>query len=372
MSLSAFASIPSPPSNGLHIGPFFLHAYGLAYVVGVAAAILIARRRWEKAGGDRSLVYEVALWGFPAGLIGGRIYFLITSWDQVPKHWWGPLAIWQGGLGIWGGVLGGTLAGLWVLRRRRADVYAFMDAAAPALLVAQAIGRIGNYFNQELFGRPTDLPWGLSIDAAHRPAGYTGYATFHPTFLYELIWNLGLAGVLVWLGARRRVRAPGLFALYVAGYSGFRVFEESLRIDPSQHLLGLRLNTYVAASLCVAGLVWFAAVQRRWRVRWRSGARLLAVAWLVCWAAGCGGLGFTSGSRPASRTASPPASRSAAETARLVNWQQIWCYSDQNRCQSAQRPYRPVSLPTPSAPASGAVPVANLKPGPTPDRLARA
>ena len=256
------AAIPSPASNGIHLGPVFLHAYGLAYVVALVVAITITTRRWEARGGSRELVYEVALWGFPAGLIGGRLYFLATSWNEVPHHWWGPLAVWQGGLGIWGGIAGGTLAGLWVLRRRGADIAGFMDAAAPGLLVAQAIGRIGNYFNQELFGGPTSLPWGLRIDPAHRPEAYEHFATFHPTFLYELIWNVALACALVWLGRRGRIRAPGLFALYVAGYSGFRIFEELLRVDPAHHILGLRLNFFVAAVLCVAGLEWFVRIQR--------------------------------------------------------------------------------------------------------------
>ena len=264
MTTEAF--IPSPHSNGLSIGPFFLHAYGIAYVFAVGASILITRRRWERVGGDPDLVYEVALWGFPAGLIGGRIYFLVTSWDQVPKHWWGPFAIWQGGLGIWGGIAAGAAAGIWVLRRRlpKSEIPKFLDAAAPALLVAQAIGRIGNYFNQELFGGPTTLPWGLEIDPAHRPVGYEQYATFQPTFLYELIWNLSLAAFLVWLGHHRRIRAPGLFALYVAGYSGFRIFEELLRVDPAHHIFGLRLNFYVASLLCIAGSLWFVAIQRGW------------------------------------------------------------------------------------------------------------
>jgi hypothetical protein len=152
-----------------------------------------------------------------------------------------------------------------VLRRRGADIPLFMDAAAPGLLVAQAIGRVGNYFNQELFGGPTSLPWGLQIDAAHRPIGYGHYATFHPTFLYELIWNLALAGALVWLGRRSRIRAPGLFALYVAGYSGFRIFEELLRVDPAHHILGLRLNSYVATLLLAAGVIWFARIERAGR-----------------------------------------------------------------------------------------------------------
>jgi prolipoprotein diacylglyceryl transferase len=288
--LTLLASIPSPPSNGLHLGPFFVHAYGLAYVAALVAAVAITTRRWERAGGDRDLVYEVALWGFPAGLIGGRLYFLATSWDQVPAHWWGPFAVWDGGLGIWGGIACGTLAGLWVLRRRGANVPRFLDAAAPALLVAQAIGRIGNYFNQELFGGPTGLPWALQIAPAHRPLGYEQFATFHPTFLYEIVWNLALAAVLVWLGRNRRVRAPGLFALYVAGYSLGRIGEELLRVDPAHHILGLRLNLYVAALLFAAGLFWFARIQggRGLACRWRKPTALV-IAGAAAALSGCGG-----------------------------------------------------------------------------------
>jgi prolipoprotein diacylglyceryl transferase len=262
MLCGVLAAIPSPHGNGVHIGPLFFHAYGLAYVVALLAAVAIVRVRWQARGGSAELVREVAVWGFPAGLVGGRLYFLATSWDQVPDHWWGPFAIWDGGLGIWGGIAGGTLGGLWVLRRRGADIPAFLDAAAPALLVAQAIGRIGNWFNQELFGGPTTLPWALEIDPAHRPLGYERYATFHPTFLYELIWNLLLAAALVRLGRTGRVRPGGLFALYVAGYSGFRIFEETLRVDPAHHIFGLRLNLYVASILCAVGLLWFARIQR--------------------------------------------------------------------------------------------------------------
>jgi prolipoprotein diacylglyceryl transferase len=254
--------LPSPPSNGFYIGPLFIHAYGLCYVVAVIAALTIAARRWEAGGGDRELVYDVALWGFPAGVIGGRLYFLATSWSEVPPHWWGPFAIWDGGLGIWGGIALGALAGIWRLRRAGANVPAFMDAAAPALLVAQAIGRIGNYFNQELFGAPTKLPWALEISVEHRPIGYLQYATFNPTFLYELIWNLLLASALVWLGHHRKIRAPGLFALYVAGYSFARIGEELLRVDPAHHIFGLRLNFYVASILCLIGIVWFIRIQR--------------------------------------------------------------------------------------------------------------
>jgi prolipoprotein diacylglyceryl transferase len=256
------AFLPSPSHNGFYLGPLFVHAYGLAYVVGVLAAVTLTVRRWESLGGERQLVYDVALWGFPAGVIGGRLYFLATSWNEVPPHWWGPFAIWKGGLGIWGGIALGTLAGIWVLRRRGANVTLFMDAAVPGLLVAQAIGRIGNYFNQELFGSPSKLPWALEISAAHRPLGYAQYATFQPTFLYELVWNLLLAAALVWLGRRRSIKPPGLFALYVAGYSFARIGEELLRVDPAHHIFGLRLNFYVATLICLAGLIWFVRSQR--------------------------------------------------------------------------------------------------------------
>ena len=257
------ASIPSPSFNDVRIGPFTVHVYGVMYVFAVFAAVGITRRRWRQQGGDPDLVYEVALYGVPAGLIGGRLYFLITSWDQASHTWWGPFAVWDGGLGIWGGILAGTLAGLWVLRRRGAEVRRFLDAAAPALLVAQSIGRIGNWFNQELFGSPTTLPWALRISPAHRPEGYATYATFHPTFLYEILWNLSLAAALVWLGHHRRINPGGLFALYVAGYSAFRIVEELLRVDPAHHILGLRLNFFIASLLCGGGLAVFARLQRR-------------------------------------------------------------------------------------------------------------
>jgi prolipoprotein diacylglyceryl transferase len=291
------AFIPSPPSNGIHLGPLFLHVYGLMYVIGIALAVAITIRRWEAApgghggpspreagrvarpirwrslpsgaqpGGDRALVYDVLVWALPAGLIGARIYFDVTTpFDITPHTWWGPLAIWKGGLGVWGGIAAGAAVGAWRVRRAGADVPAFMDAVAPALLVAQAVGRIGNYFNQELFGKPSTLPWALEISPAARlnaglPSADLKYATFQPSFLYELVFDLALAALLVWLG-RRLVRPPGLFALYVAGYSGYRIFEETIRIDSSAHFLGLRLNFFIAVTVTVAGLAWFAVSQR--------------------------------------------------------------------------------------------------------------
>src|ERR1700730_8519203 len=279
---STLAFIPSPPADGIHLGPLFVPAYGLMYAIGIALAVYITARRWAAAGGDRALVYDVVVWAVPVGLVGARIYFDVTTpFDITPHAWWGPLAIWKGGLGVWGGIAAGgaagvwrgrrgggggiaagAAAGVWRVRRAGADVGLFMNAVAPALLVSQGIGRIGNYFNQELFGGPTSLPWGLEIAPAFRPLGYARYATFQPTFLYELIFDLLLAALLVWLGHHRGIKPPGLFALYVTGYSAFRIFEESLRVDPSEHFFGLRLNFYVASVLTVVGIAWFVRTQR--------------------------------------------------------------------------------------------------------------
>ena len=265
--MNLLAAIPSPAKNGFYIGPLFFHAYGIAYVVGVALVILICRWRWRKLGGDPELPYEIAMWAFPAGLIGGRLYFDVTTPSQIPDHWWGFIAIWDGGLGIWGGVAGGVLVGLWVAHRRltHAQLLQMMDVVGPALLVPQAIGRIGNYFNQELFGKPSSLPWALKISPSHRPPGYLHYATFEPTFLYELVWDLLAFVFLYWLGSRRKVRAPGLFWLYVAAYSGFRIFEETQRIDYSNHILGMRVNFWIALILCVFALIVFTLIQRGFR-----------------------------------------------------------------------------------------------------------
>ena len=262
------ASIPSPSINSIHLGPLDIHFYALMYLVGIALAIMLTRRRWRAVGGDPELVGEIALWAVPAGIIGGRIYFDITTPMDVPHVWYGPLAVWSGGLGIWGGVLLGGLVGMWRLRKRGVSPALFADAMAPGLLMAQGIGRIGNYFNKELFGRPTSLPWGLQIPYQYRvtggiPAADLHFSTFQPTFLYELIFDFAWAGVLIWIGHRRQIKPPGIFALYVFGYSAYRIFEESLRIDSSVHIFGLRLNFYIATILAIIGAVWFVRSQRR-------------------------------------------------------------------------------------------------------------
>jgi prolipoprotein diacylglyceryl transferase len=217
--------------------------------------------RWVRRGGDWDLVLKVAVWGVAAGIVGARAYHDITSWDEVssPK-WKGIFAVWEGGLGVWGGILLGCLVGAVVVRREGVRVRDMMDAVAPGLLLAQGIGRWGNWWNQELYGKPTDLPWGLKIDPEHRVAGYEDDATFHPTFLYEFIYDLIGVGLLLLLDRRFRFRPPALFALYVSYYTAGRFCEELLRIDPAHHFAGLRLNAWVSLvvfALSTGFFVWW-------------------------------------------------------------------------------------------------------------------
>ena len=250
-------SIPSPSSGTVDLGPLTIHMYGLMLLAGIAACVAITGLRWTARGGDWDLIFRVAVWGVGFGIVGARLYHVVTSWDALPDEWWGPLAVWEGGLGIWGGIAGGVAAGAIVAKRSGASVFALMDAAAPGLLVAQAIGRVGNWWNQELFGKPTDAAWGLEIDPARRPDEYLLESTFHPTFLYEGLWNLAAAALLLILDRFYRFKPPALFALYVALYSGFRFFLEQLRVDPSKELLGMRLNAWVSLVVFVAAVAFF-------------------------------------------------------------------------------------------------------------------
>jgi prolipoprotein diacylglyceryl transferase len=252
------AYIPSPHSGVLDLGPLHLHLYGLTLLVAIVAAILLTGRRWAALGGEWDLVMRIAVWGVGFGVVGARAYHDVTSWSEVPSpKWQGVFEVWKGGLGVWGGILLGALAGAFILRRGGYSVRLFMDAAAPGLLLAQGIGRIGNWWNQELFGKPTSLAWGLKIDIAHRPAQYITDATFQPTFLYELIWDVAGAGLLLFVGRRFRIKPPALFALYVSYYTFGRFFEELLRVDPSHHIAGLRLNAWVSIVVFAASTLFF-------------------------------------------------------------------------------------------------------------------
>jgi prolipoprotein diacylglyceryl transferase len=252
------AFIPSPHTGVVSIGPLTLHMYGLTLLVGILACVWLTGKRWVALGGEWELVTRVAVWGVAFGVLGARLYHDITSWSEVPTpKWQGMFEVWKGGLGVWGGIALGAFVGAIVVRRAGANVSLFMDAVAPGLLLAQGIGRIGNWWNQELYGKPTSYFWALKIDAAHRPVQYFDRATYHPTFLYELIWDFLGVGVLLYVGHRWRIRPPALFALYVAWYTFGRFFEELLRVDPAHEIGPLRLNAWVSIILFIASAGFF-------------------------------------------------------------------------------------------------------------------
>jgi prolipoprotein diacylglyceryl transferase len=247
----------------IEIGPLELHAYGLMLALGVLAAAAIAERRYTRWGGEARTITEIAVPVVLGGVIGARVYHLFTGYDWDEGGVVGALRIWEGGLSIWGAVAGGLIALLAVARARRLDTLMLMDAIAPGLAVAQAIGRWGNWFNQELYGRPTDLPWGLEIDFEHRPERYLAQETFHPTFLYESIWCLLVAGAIVLAERRARLHKGQAFALYVAAYTFGRVFFEALRVDPATEVFGVRFNLLLSAVLCAVGVVLFVSWGKR-------------------------------------------------------------------------------------------------------------
>ncbi|GAT64759.1 prolipoprotein diacylglyceryl transferase [Planomonospora sphaerica] len=255
------ASIPSPSQGVWHLGVIPIRAYALCIVLGVIVAVIMSERRWRARGGEPGTMVDLAVWAVPFGLVGGRLYHVITDWQlyfapDAPNEPIEALFIWNGGLGIWGAVALGAL-GVWFgCRGRGISLTAVADTVAPGIAVAQAIGRWGNYFNQELFGSPTDLPWGLEIDP-DRPGTVPGEDTYHPTFLYESIWDLGLALVLIWAGRRFALRHGRVFALYVAGYTVGRFWIEGLRVDTAHHILGLRLNQWTSIVLFLAALAYF-------------------------------------------------------------------------------------------------------------------
>ncbi len=255
------ASIPSPSFNT--IGPFRL--YGLCIALGVIAAVTISSRRWEARGGNPDDIGTIAIWAVPAGVIGARIYHVATDWKTYEHNWVGALEITKGGLGIPGGIFFGVMAGLIVVRVKKLPALPLLDVVAPALPVAQAIGRLGNWFNQEVYGKPTTLPWGLKIDPTKsaEAASYPVGTLFHPTFLYEGLWNLGLAAFLIWMDKRKKLHSGELFAIYVLGYAIGRFWVESLRSDAASLIWGVRVNIWM--SLIVGVLAAASLVRSRLR-----------------------------------------------------------------------------------------------------------
>jgi prolipoprotein diacylglyceryl transferase len=251
----SLAYLPSPSTGVWQVGPIPVRAYALAILLGVVAAVVIGERRWVARGGTKGVVTDVATIAVPFGIVGARIYHVVTSPAVYLDEPVRALYVWQGGLGIPGGIAGGFLAAYVMCRRRGLSKSAFADSVAPGIAVAQAIGRLGNWFNSELFGRPTTLPWGLEIDPDN-PDAVPGAVAYHPTFLYELLWNLGVAGLVIWADRRWKLGGGRVFALYLAAYAVGRFWIEGLRIDAANTLFGLRVNEYMAAVVFVGAVAY--------------------------------------------------------------------------------------------------------------------
>ncbi|QUQ71775.1 prolipoprotein diacylglyceryl transferase [Kutzneria sp. CA-103260] len=271
------ASFPSPPQGVWHLGPIPIRAYALCIIAGIIVAIVWGERRWQARGGEKGFITDLAVWAVPFGLVGGRLYHLATDW----RTYFGPggnpigaLEVWNGGLGIWGAVaLGGV--GAWIgARRRGVPLPAVADAIAPGIVLAQAIGRIGNYFNQELYGRVTDVPWALEIYNRVDPS--TGLADpingiaqgapeklVHPTFLYELLWNIGVAILVVWADKKFRLGHGRAFGLYVAAYTAGRFWIELMRDDTATLVFGVRINVFVAAIVFIGAVIYVILARKR-------------------------------------------------------------------------------------------------------------
>lgn len=261
---TVFASIPSPSSNAIELGPLKLNAYGLMIALGVILAVRIAGRGLERrSAGTVDDFSAVAMWAVPAGVIGARLYHVVTDWDRFSGDLGDIVKVWQGGLGIWGGIALGVPVGMWAAHRRGLNVAVVVTVSAPAIAAAQAVGRWGNWFNQELFGKPTDLPWALRVsEAKAQAAGFDPGTTFHPTFLYESLWCAVLCLCLLAIN-RRDVLKPGrVFWIYSAGYTAMRFFIEGLRIDKAHEAGGLRLNQWVSLVVFIVSVGFFVAQVR--------------------------------------------------------------------------------------------------------------
>jgi phosphatidylglycerol---prolipoprotein diacylglyceryl transferase len=261
--MGVLASIPPPPTNGVRLGPLFFHFYGLAIALGILAAVSLGRRRWQAMGHDPAELERPMLWGVVAGFLGGRLAYVSTHLGNYTDRPLAVLAIWEGGLALYGGLTLGIGTGLFVAWRRKLPILRVLDAVIPGIPLAQAFGRWGNYFNQELFGTPTRLPWALEVEPNYRPDRYLGFETFHPTFLYESLYNLLVVWLLLRIDARRRLRAGSLALCYGVLYGTGRFLLELLRTDTTYRLLGLSRNAYVSLAVVAACGIWLVVRERR-------------------------------------------------------------------------------------------------------------
>ncbi|WP_084551194.1 prolipoprotein diacylglyceryl transferase [Actinomadura rifamycini] len=273
--MQPLAYIPSPSQGVWHLGPVPIRAYAIMIIIGIVVAVWLGERRWAAKGGQPGTVIDVAVWAVPFGLVGGRLYHVLTDYQRYFGADGDPmraLQIWEGGLGIWGAVALGGVGAAIGCRTRGVSPFAMADAVAPGIALAQAIGRWGNYWNQELYGRPLDAFWALEIDQDNRPRladgitldpEYADIATYHPTFLYESLWCLGVAVLVIWAGRRFKLTHGRAFALYVAGYTVGRFWIESLRIDDAHEILGMRLNNWTSIAVFLAAVAYMYFARNR-------------------------------------------------------------------------------------------------------------
>jgi prolipoprotein diacylglyceryl transferase len=254
--MAVLASIPSPPFNAFDIGPLTIHVYGILMGVAVATAYTVTVRRYARFGGDEALAGKVAIWAVVVGFLGARFAYVITRLERFEGDWLGVFRIWEGGIAMFGGLTGGFLAVIWTIRRHGGDFPMFADAVAVGLPAAQAIGRWGNYFNQELFGTPTTVPWALEIDPSRRPQQYADAATFHPTFLYESLWSVATILALLWIERRFALKRGSLLLVYLAAYGTIRFILELIRTDTTFRFLGLSRNGWVSLAVAIGAVAW--------------------------------------------------------------------------------------------------------------------
>ncbi|MEN8238303.1 MAG: prolipoprotein diacylglyceryl transferase [Actinomycetota bacterium] len=262
--MNLLGAIPSPAQNVLEVGPLTIHFYGILIAIGVIVAIVVSRKRYVRFGGSGEFFEKTAIWAVVIGFLGARAGYVLTHSGNFIDRPYAVFFIWEGGLALYGGLLFGALTFVFLVNRHEGDLFSIGDATAVGIPLAQAIGRLGNYFNQELFGTPTRLPWGLEIDAAHRPPQFAEFATFHPTFLYELVWNAFiLVPVILLLEKREKLAKGASFGVYIAMYAFIRFWMELLRTDTTYRLFGISRNGWVSVLAFAGGVAWIWWMQKR-------------------------------------------------------------------------------------------------------------